>query len=112
MPGFPSTLSLFGNEFNIFNNTGAQMLDSIYRMTLKLFFGVKKSRSCHLLCEGYNGGHCITLLINRPLVVYQFYCITLYHYQRRSHVIKFDSLHPSQLFFSHVRIDLPEFNRY
>ena len=36
---------LFRNEFNKFNNTGAQMLDSIYHMTLKLFwnhiFGVK-----------------------------------------------------------------------
>ena len=30
----PSTLSLFRNEFNKFNNTGAQMLDSIYHMTL------------------------------------------------------------------------------
>ena len=28
---------LFINEFNKFNNTGAQMLDSIYHMTLKLF---------------------------------------------------------------------------
>ena len=27
---------LFGNEFNKFNNTRAQMLDSIYHMTLRL----------------------------------------------------------------------------
>ena len=27
---------LFHNEFNKFNNTGAQMLDSIYNMTLRL----------------------------------------------------------------------------
>ena len=33
----PSILSLFRNEFNKFNNTGARMLDSIYHMTLKLF---------------------------------------------------------------------------
>ena len=32
-----SILSLFRNEFNKFNNTGARMLDSIYHMTLKLF---------------------------------------------------------------------------
>ena len=51
MPGLPSTLSHFGNEFDIFNNTGARMLDSIYHMTLKIFFCVKKSRSCHLLCN-------------------------------------------------------------
>ena len=34
MTGCPSILSLFRNKFNIFN-TGAQMLDSIYHMTLK-----------------------------------------------------------------------------
>ena len=34
--GLPSILLLFRNELNKFNNTGAQMLDSIYHMTLKL----------------------------------------------------------------------------
>ena len=29
----PSILSLFHNEFNKFNDTGAGMLDSIYQMT-------------------------------------------------------------------------------
>ena len=37
MRGLSSILSLFRNEFNKFNNTGARMLDSIYQMTLKLF---------------------------------------------------------------------------
>ena len=37
MRGLPGILSLFRNEFNKFNNTGARMLDSIYHMTLKLF---------------------------------------------------------------------------
>ena len=45
MRGLSIILSLFGNEFNKFNNTGARMLDSIYHMTLKLItnriFGVK-----------------------------------------------------------------------
>ena len=36
MRGLPSILSLFRNEFNKFNNTGVQMLDSVYHMTLKL----------------------------------------------------------------------------
>ena len=36
MRGLPSILSLFRNEFNKFNNTGARMLDSIYHMTLRL----------------------------------------------------------------------------
>ena len=34
--GLSITLSLFHNEINKFNNTGAGMLDSIYHMTLKL----------------------------------------------------------------------------
>ena len=37
MQGLPSTLSLFGSEFDKSNNTRAQMLDSIYHMTLILF---------------------------------------------------------------------------
>ena len=38
MRGLPSILSLFRNEFNKFNNTGAWMVDSIYHMILKLFW--------------------------------------------------------------------------
>ena len=34
--GLPSILSHFPNKLNKFNNTGAQMLDSIYHMTIKL----------------------------------------------------------------------------
>ena len=36
MPGLSGILSLFRNKFNKFNNTGAQILDSIYHRTLKL----------------------------------------------------------------------------
>ena len=36
MRGLPHILSLFRDEFNKFNKTGARMLDSIYHMTLKL----------------------------------------------------------------------------
>ena len=36
MRGLPSILSLFLNEFNKFNNTRAQMVDSIYQLTLRL----------------------------------------------------------------------------
>ena len=35
--GLPSILSLFRNEFNKFNTTGARMLDSIYHILLQLF---------------------------------------------------------------------------
>ena len=37
MRGLPRILSLFCNKFNKFNNTQAQILYSIYHMTLKLF---------------------------------------------------------------------------
>ena len=36
MRGLPGIFSLFGNEFNKSNNTRAQMLDTIYLMTLRL----------------------------------------------------------------------------
>ena len=36
MRGLPGIVSLFRNEFNKFNNTGARMLDSIYHISLKL----------------------------------------------------------------------------
>ena len=35
MRGLPSIIFLFRNEFNKFNKAGAQMLDTIYHMTLK-----------------------------------------------------------------------------
>ena len=34
--GLPSILSLFCNEFNKFNNTGARVLDYIHHMTFRL----------------------------------------------------------------------------
>ena len=37
MRGLQSILSLFLNEFNKFNNTGAGMLDSIYHMIKNYF---------------------------------------------------------------------------
>ena len=36
MRGLSSISSLFRNEFNTFNNTGARVLDSIYHRPLKL----------------------------------------------------------------------------
>ena len=36
IPGLQSILSLFHKKFNKFCNKGAQMLDSLYHMTLKL----------------------------------------------------------------------------
>ena len=36
MRGLLSILSLFRNEFNKFDNSGVQMLDFIYHMTLRL----------------------------------------------------------------------------
>ena len=44
MRGSQSILSLFRDNFNKFNNTGARMLDSSYHMILKYFFFVKTYR--------------------------------------------------------------------
>ena len=45
MRGLSSSVLLFRNEFNTFNNTGARMIDSFYHMKLKIrIFGVKRSR--------------------------------------------------------------------
>ena len=55
MRGLPCILSLFRNEFNKFNNTGARIIDLIYHMTLKILknciFGVKTSRFSLILCN-------------------------------------------------------------
>ena len=40
--GWPSSLSLFRNEFNKLKNTGVRILDSIYLMTLKLNLAWKR----------------------------------------------------------------------
>ena len=40
MLGLLSILSLYRNDFNKFNNAGAQMLDSINHMTLRLFWSL------------------------------------------------------------------------
>ena len=60
MRGLPSILSLFRNKFNKFNNTRAQMLDSIYHKTntLKSHFwhrNIMILSSCTQRC--YNGRH-------------------------------------------------------
>ena len=65
MRGFPSILSLFCNEFNKFNNTGAQILDSIYHMALKLLknyiFCLKMSRFWSSFTQRFSGHHYVTL---------------------------------------------------
>ena len=59
MRGLPSILSLFRNKFNKFNNTRAQMLDSIYHMTytLKSHFWRKNVTILSLCTQRYYGRH-------------------------------------------------------
>ena len=45
MQGLLNILSLFVNKFNEFINTGAQMLDSTYHMTLKAHNKLERSGS-------------------------------------------------------------------
>ena len=82
MRGLPSILSLFRNEFNKFNETGARMLDSIYHMTLKVdkirFFDVPSFMNVIMdaITQRYE------ICKSRELrVVYRFYCMTLHHSQ-------------------------------
>ena len=48
MQDLSSILSLYHKKLNIFNKTGAGMLDSNHHMTLKLIFERKRSRFYHL----------------------------------------------------------------
>ena len=71
MQGLSSILSLFCNEFNTFNNSGAGMLDSIYHMALKLYFWHENLCVCYM--------HDVISVISQsspksctPLVVYRF----------------------------------------
>ena len=87
MRGLPSILSLFRNEFNKFNNTRARMLDSIYHMTNTLKSHFWRYKFDIMIA---------TLLwtskrfpkIDKPLVVYRFYCMAFFHSQTRRHMIK------------------------
>ena len=58
MRGLPSILSLFRNEFNKFNNTGARIVDSICYMTQNLLkkyiFGEKTSIFLTYFTQRYN----------------------------------------------------------
>ena len=69
MRGLPSILSLFRNEFNKFNNTGAQMLDFFYHMTLN---NLKLLIFCHIYATLLRPSiHNITEFF-KPQVVYRF----------------------------------------
>ena len=62
--GLPNILSLFHNELNKFNNTGARMLDSFYHMTLNLLenhiFGLKTSIFFAICYATLYGRHSVT----------------------------------------------------
>ena len=89
MRGLPSILSLFRNEFNKFNNTRARMLDSIYHMTntLKSHFWSKNIIILSLCAQRCYGHHNVSRKFDKPLVVYRFYCMALFHSQTRRHMI-------------------------
>ena len=90
--GLPSFSSLFCNKFNKFCNTWAQILDSIYHMTIKLPWNLISCVKRYNFVTMY-----ATLLwtplqfpcIYKPLVVYRSYCMALFHSQMRGHMINF-----------------------
>ena len=93
MRGLPSILSLFRKEFNKFNNTRARMLDSIYHMTntLKSDFWRKNVIILSLCTQRCYGRHNVSRKSIKPLVVYRFYCMALFHSQMRRHMISFNN---------------------
>ena len=80
MRGLPSILSLFHNELDKFNNTRAQMLDSIYHMTntLKSHFWRKNIMILSLCTQRFYGRQNVS----------PFYCMALFHSLTRRHMIK------------------------
>ena len=68
---FSSILSVFPNEFNKFNNTGARMQDSIYHMTVQSHFigqfCTKTSRFRQQKTRSFYGPQRITLQRNLHL---------------------------------------------
>ena len=93
MRGLPSILSLFRNEFNKFNNTRARMLDSIYHMTntLKSHFWRKNVMILSSCTQRCYGRHNVSRK-SKPLAIYRFYCIVLFHSQTQRHMINYNIL--------------------
>ena len=95
MRGLSSILTLFRNELNKFSHTGAGILDSFYHMTITLLknhiFSVKTSRFCHLFRHIIMDVITLHYQICKPLVVYQFYCMSD-HSQTGPHVINIGKL--------------------
>ena len=81
--GLPNILSLFRSEFNKCNNTGARILDYNYLMTFKTNwktqFWRENVKVVSSFKQRFNGRHYVTFEICKPLVVYRFCCMALYH---------------------------------
>ena len=80
MRGLPSILSLFRNEFNKFNYTGARMFDSIYHLTntLKSHFWRNNVIILSLYTQSCYGRHNVS---RKSFNHYRFYCVALFHSQ-------------------------------
>ena len=67
MRDLSNILSLIRNEFNKSNNTGAQLFDSIYHMTLNcliIAFWRENGKMLPSFPQRYNGRHYVTKSIN------------------------------------------------
>ena len=90
MRGLPSILSHFLNEFNKFNKTGARLLNYIYQMTKSYFKSHFWRTNAKIL--SYKRRSILWALRNvfkifKPLVVYRFYSMALYHSKTRRHLL-------------------------
>ena len=72
-----------------YNNAGAWMLDSFHHTALKLIKNrilAWKRQVLSSFTQWYNERLYVPFLICKPLVVYRFYCMALYHSLRQGHV--------------------------
>ena len=83
---------------------------SIYHMTLKKFgigfLCVKMSRFYHLLCNVIMDVITLRFKICKPLVVYRFYCMGLYRFQTRRHMINLIAIGDHSVNIFSIKIQL------
>ena len=90
MRGFPSILSLFATSLInsiIYRSTNGTLNHGTLKLLNNRILGVKTFRLCYDLRNAIMDVLMQCYQNCKPLVVYRFYCMALYHSQTRRHVI-------------------------
>ena len=100
MRDLPSSSSLFRIKFNNFNNIRARMLEYISLMASRLLWnlisGVKKCYNFDIMYAKLLWTSWRFSKICKPLVVYLFYCMALYHFQINLDITPGNDIHRYQ----------------